>query len=264
MQTHHEQSRTAVCCLLCVTTLLVLAVLPDAFSQTGGAYDLTWNTTDGGGISSAAGGAYSLGGTIGQPDAGTASGGAYALTGGFWGIANQAPSAALQLTSAVSRKAHGSAGTFDIPLPLVGESGVECRSSSSTHTVVFTFSNNVVSGAASMTGGTGSVSGSPTFATNTMTVNLTGVTDVQKITVNLSGVTDSSAQVLPDTSVSMNVLAGDTNGNKSVSASDIGQTKGQSGASITNSNFRQDVVPNGSIGASDISLVKSRSGQFVP
>jgi hypothetical protein len=47
-------------------------------------FDLTWNTIDGGGIMFATGGAYSLGGTIGQPDAGTMSGGSYTLNGGFW------------------------------------------------------------------------------------------------------------------------------------------------------------------------------------
>ena len=133
-----------------------------------------------------------------------------------------------------------------------------------THTLVFTFSNDIVNGNASVTSGTGSVSGSPAFATNTMTVNLTGVTDVQKITVTLSGVTGSLNQMLPDTAVSMNVLAGDTNGNKTVNATDIGQTKAQSGVAVTTANFRQDVTPNGSINASDIGLVKSRSGQSVP
>ena len=170
----------------------------------------------------------------------------------------------LRLSSAVSRKTHGGAGDFDIPLPLTGEPGVECRSSSGNHTLVFTFDNSIVSGNASVALGTGSVLGSPTFSANTMTVNLTGVADVQKVTVNLSGVTDSVAQVLPDTAVSMNLLIGDTNGNKSVSASDIGQTKAQSGIAVTAANFRQDVTPNGTINASDIGLVKSRSGQFVP
>jgi hypothetical protein len=97
-----------------------------------------------------------------------------------------------------------------------------------------------------------------------MTVNLTGVADVQKITVTLSGVTDSLGQVLPNTAVSMNLLNGDTSGNKMVNASDIGQTKAQSGVPVTNANFRQDVTPNGTINASDIGLVKSRSGQSVP
>lgn len=59
-----------------------------ALAQTGGGYDLTWSTIDGGGGTSN-GGAYTLGGTIGQPDAGTLSGGTYTLIGGFWNDALQ-------------------------------------------------------------------------------------------------------------------------------------------------------------------------------
>jgi hypothetical protein len=54
-----------------------------ALSQTGGQYDLGWNTIDGGGGVSS-GGEYILRGTIGQPDAGVMSGGDYELAGGFW------------------------------------------------------------------------------------------------------------------------------------------------------------------------------------
>ena len=130
--------------------------------------------------------------------------------------------------------------------------------------MVVTFSNTVVSGNASVTSGTGSVAGSPAFSGNTMTVNLTGVADVQKLTVNLSNVTDSFAQVLPDTAVSMNMLIGDTSGNKTVNASDVGQTKAQSGLSVTATNFREDVIPNGLINVSDISQVKADAGHGVP
>jgi hypothetical protein len=48
-------------------------------------YSLDWWTVDGGGTTSSTGGNYSLGGSIGQPDAGTSSGGTYTLDGGFWG-----------------------------------------------------------------------------------------------------------------------------------------------------------------------------------
>ena len=51
-------------------------------------YDLSWYTIDGGGATSSTGGSYSLGGTIGQPDAGVLSGGTYTLNGGFWGGAS--------------------------------------------------------------------------------------------------------------------------------------------------------------------------------
>ena len=176
-------------------------------------------------------------------------------------VARLAP---LQLLSASSRKTHGAAGDFAVNLPLAGEPGVECRSSGGSHTLVFTTNNNLVSGNASVTAGTGAVSGAPTFSGNTMTVNLTGVTDVQKITVNLANVTDSFGQVLPSTGVSVNMLIGDINGSKSVSASDIGAVKAASGAPADATRFRADVVVSGSITASDIGLVKSRSGQNVP
>ena len=58
----------------------------------------------------------------------------------------------------------------------------------------------------------------------------------------------------------MGGLAGDTNGNGSVNASDVSQTKAQSGVAVMASNFRTDVNSNGSINASDVSNVKSRSG----
>jgi hypothetical protein len=50
-------------------------------------YSLDWYTIDGGGATpgGSTGGSFSLGGSIGQPDAGVLSGGTYTLAGGFWG-----------------------------------------------------------------------------------------------------------------------------------------------------------------------------------
>lgn len=63
---------------------LLLIVTPVVVAQTGGNFGLTWFTVDsGGGLSQ--GGAYTVHGTIGQPDAGTLNGGSYTLAGGFWG-----------------------------------------------------------------------------------------------------------------------------------------------------------------------------------
>ena len=63
--------------------LLVLAASA-AWGQSGGPYDLTWSTVDGGGATPLAGGQFSLGGTAGQPDAGALHGGPLAVLGGFW------------------------------------------------------------------------------------------------------------------------------------------------------------------------------------
>ena len=154
-------------------------------------------------------------------------------------------SCGFQLSSAVSRKTHG--GTpFDIDLPLTGAPGVECRSGGAggNHTIVFTFSNPVVSGSATVTTGTGTA-GAATFSGNTMTVPLTGVADQQKITVTLNGVTDNSSHVLASTPVSMNVLLGDTTGNKIVNSTDVSQTKVQSGVAVSSANFRNDTNVSG-------------------
>ncbi len=55
-----------------------------ARAQSGGTFDLSWSTVDGGGGASS-GGSYTLMGTIGQHDAGGQAGGGYTLVGGFWG-----------------------------------------------------------------------------------------------------------------------------------------------------------------------------------
>ncbi len=171
----------------------------------------------------------------------------------------------LQLASAVSSKVHGGAGTFDIPLPLSGSPGVECRSGGANgdYTLVFTFSNNLTSGNASVSSGIGSVSGAPVVSGHTITANLTGVANVQTLAVNLSSVTDQFSQVLPDTQVSVTMLIGDTSGNSMVNAGDVAQTKGQSGQPVAGGNFRTDANASGTINAADVAIVKSHSGESV-
>ncbi|GMU37950.1 MAG: hypothetical protein AMXMBFR22_21410 [Phycisphaerae bacterium] len=62
-----------------------VAVLMLSAATRGQDYAIPWFTIDGGGHISSSGGAYTLGATIGQPDAGAVmSGGAYVLAGGFW------------------------------------------------------------------------------------------------------------------------------------------------------------------------------------
>ncbi|MGD8967535.1 MAG: hypothetical protein PVI07_08505 [Anaerolineae bacterium] len=67
-----------------LTAALALLLLVSMTSAQGG-YDLSWWTVDGGGHTLSTGGDYTLGGAIGQPDAGLLRGGDYTLGGGFWG-----------------------------------------------------------------------------------------------------------------------------------------------------------------------------------
>jgi hypothetical protein len=179
---------------------------------------------------------------------------------------------AVPLTSVVSRKAHGTAGTFDISLPLDSNPGIECRDGGPNreYTLVFTFGANLTSvGSATVTsvGGFGeaTISGSMINPSNLKqyVVNLTGVTDGQYLQVTLSNVNVAGART-DNISQFMGVLIGDTTGNGSVNSGDVGQTKAQTGRTLTNTNFREDVNASGAISASDVSFVKFRSGNALP
>jgi uncharacterized repeat protein (TIGR01451 family) len=178
-------------------------------------------------------------------------------------------------TVVVSRKIHGTAGTFDIAL-LPPAPGIECRTGGATgdHTVVVTFALPVtVSGngtvKAQVTSGTGQVGSGGVANGNAVTVSgaavtvpLTNVANAQRLTITIFGVSDGTNA--GDVNVPMAVLLGDTTANGSVNSSDISQTKAQSGTVPTASTFRTDVTVNGLINSSDISTVKSKSGTALP
>ena len=165
-----------------------------------------------------------------------------------------------KVTSAVSRKVQG-AGTFDVPLPLNGPTGIECRIGP-TYQMVVTFASSVTVGSAAVTCGTGSVGSISGNGTTTITVNLTGVSDVQRITVTLSSVSDGTNT--GDIPISMGVLVGDTTANGIVNAGDVALTKSQVGATVGAGNFREDVNANGTISSTDVAIVKSDIGHALP
>ena len=176
------------------------------------------------------------------------------------------PAASIVPVGAVSRKTHGSAGTFDVDLPLVGQPGIECRTggASGNHTVVITFAVPVTVTNATVTPGSGGTASLAGFSVNNteVTVNLTNVSNAQTLSINLLGVVGGSNS--GDVSVAMGVLAGDTTGNGFVNSSDISQTQSQSGQPVDLNNFREDVTVNGAINSSDISFVQSQSGTALP
>ena len=169
----------------------------------------------------------------------------------------------IQPTAAFSRKVHGGAGTFDIDLMPFSPAGIECRSggASGIYQMIVQFANPVTVGGASLVGGSGSVSGFSVSGA-TVTVNLMNITNAQTIFMKLTGVSDGTLS--GDVPVAMSVLIGDTSGNGSVTATDVTQTKLQSGQAVSASNFREDVIVNGSINGTDVSSVKSSSGTALP
>lgn len=85
--------------LSAVLTLVLGAAA--AHAQSGGAYELSRSTHSGGGLIPVTGGAYALGGSIGQADAGVLTGGEFSIVGGFWGSATTATTDIAPVTDAI-------------------------------------------------------------------------------------------------------------------------------------------------------------------
>jgi hypothetical protein len=174
----------------------------------------------------------------------------------------------IQLTGAASRKTHGSAGTFEINLPLTGNRGIECRSGgpNGDHTIVFSFTNALTSVEAASTS-CGSVSSSMIDSGNAhrYLVNITGCfANAQSITSTLIGVHDDHGNILPMASASIGLLLGDVTGNAVVTNTDVASVKAQVAAPVAWANFRSDVNANGIISNTDVSATKGQVGTQLP
>ena len=179
---------------------------------------------------------------------------------------------ALALTGVKSRKMHGTAGTFDLPIDTAQAFGasvtVEPRIIGNGHTIVFQFDGTVTAtGTASSMdafGPVGSVSAAITGAANTppnneVSVMLTGVPDNKRVTISLAQVNG-----VLDVAASMGFLVGDVNNTRSVNSIDISNVKARSGRSAASTLFPFDLNASGTINSSDISAVKARSGLTLP
>jgi hypothetical protein len=178
------------------------------------------------------------------------------------------------LNAVVSRKTHGTAGNFDIPLPLIGARGVECRTAghlpagaTGDHQLVFIFDNELTSVASATVtshnpgNATGSVVSSmvdPNDRHNYI-VNLTNVSNAQYLTVTLNSVVNPNATINV-VGPQMGVLLGDTTANGSVTNTDVGSVKAQVDPTtpITQTKVRQDVSANGFVTNTDVGTTKTQ------
>jgi RHS repeat-associated protein len=175
--------------------------------------------------------------------------------------ANDTSGAGPTLTAAVSRLTHGSAGTFDVTLPLSGAPGIEMRTQGGSYTLVLTFDRPVlVATSATIASGVGTVNGLPSFSGNTATVQLSGVADRQTITVeldNVIGMTGMTAKVF----VAMSVCIGDVNQDGAVTVDDVTLIQAMARHSVTASTFTRDINANGLIDGNDVSAGAASEGQ---
>jgi len=199
-----------------------------------------------------------------------------------WAIGNYVPSNGVartltvhyalppvQLLSAVSRKAHGTAGTFDIDLPLIGNPGIECRSGGANgdYTLVFTFANPLTSvGGASISSGTGSISTKNIDSNDARNyiVNLTGVTNAQVLKVGLTNVTDSAGDFTSAVSAQMGVLIGDVNASGDVDSADVFLVRQETLHNVDITNFREDINSSGDVDSADVFIARQQTLTSLP
>jgi hypothetical protein len=177
-------------------------------------------------------------------------------------LGNNACEGGIVPTGAVSRKTHGSAGTFDIDLPLSGSVGLESRSGGSptgNHTIVVTFPTNISAVASATCAGNPATT---SIAANQVTVNCTGVPNAQTVAINLLGVNDGVNT--GDVSIPMGVLLGDVNTTKRVDAADVSFVRQQTLQPISSSNFRADINATGRIDAADVSIARQQTLTSLP
>ncbi|MDD5199429.1 MAG: dockerin type I domain-containing protein [Terrimicrobiaceae bacterium] len=182
----------------------------------------------------------------------------------IWDVVSQQPKPPT-FASAVSREVQGGIN-YDIGLPQTGAAAVEGRAPvAGTYKLILTFDQNVISGTAAVTGGTGSVS-STSINGATMTVNLSGVANQQTLVVTASNVTNSVGQFLAGAAIKVRVLQGDVNGDGAVNAADLTGVRNAYGKSAGQAGFdpRADLNGDGAVNAADITSIRNNYGLQVP
>ena len=170
------------------------------------------------------------------------------------------------LQARLSRKAHGAAGSFDLPLDLApANPTTEPRSGGAggNHTIVFRFDKAVTGGTASVTSGA-ATAGAPTFSGNEMVVPLSGVTNQQYVTVVVSNVAGSDGSTGGSGSVRIGFLLGDVSQNRVVTVADIAQVNMQIAQPVTAANYLKDVNASGTLTVADKGIANIQITKALP
>ena len=176
--------------------LLLAALAPAALAQP---YTIVWSTVDGGGHGPITGGAYSLQGTIGQPDAsGAITGGTYTIAGGYWvpGVGALAPTVAAATSSNLT------ATTVDLGSNVTADGGSGITARGFVYSIQSTNSDPLIGGTGVtnvvVSGTTGALSASPaglapstTYAFKAYAMNIVGTTYSAVATFTTAGLTMS-------------------------------------------------------------------------
>ncbi len=170
--------------------------------------------------------------------------------------------------SAASRKVHGAAGTFDLPLSTVVPPAINHNPTTEprlgpAQTLVFTFDKPLNGATVSVTEGT-ATAGAPTFSGNSVVVGLTGVLNEQYVTVALTNVTATDGGTGGAATVRVGYLACDVNQTRVVSIADLGLVNAQLAQVVTAANYLKDVNFTGTLTVADKGITNANLTKSLP
>lgn len=166
------------------------------------------------------------------------------------------------LQSVASRKTHGAAGVFDLPLAADPANPTTEPRLGPAHLIVFTFDAPVTAATAALIEGSASL-GTPTWNGAEVDVPLTGVADAQYVTVALTGVATTAGTGGSGT-VRIGFLGGDANQSRAVTVADIGLVNAQLAQPVTAANFLRDINASGTLTVADKALANASATRALP
>jgi hypothetical protein len=170
-------------------------------------------------------------------------------------VTTGAPPTPPGLLGASSRKVHGVAGTFDLPLSFVAPPNINHNSTTeprqgSAQTIDFTFDKAITGATVSITEGV-ATAGAPTLNGNDVIVGLNNVIDQQYVTVSLANVASADGGTGGGGSVRVGFLAGDVNQTRVVTVADLGLVNTVLAQVVSAANYLKDVNASGTLTLAD-------------
>jgi len=164
----------------------------------------------------------------------------------------------LRIESVLSRKDHGAAGVFDLP---VTPGTVEPRAFDGTTELVVTFNQPPAAGNVTLQG-LGRIE-STTVDGNDLTVLIREVASPQWLTLSLAGFGSADGPNTLNETVTLGILAGDVSQDGVVNQTDVAGTKARIGTPVDTTNAIYDVNADGQISSQDSNLVTgAKRGQL--
>jgi hypothetical protein len=167
------------------------------------------------------------------------------------------------LMGAASRRVHGAAGAFDLPLGAVPTSPTTEPRQGPAQTIVFTFDKPIAAATAAVIEGIATAA-APIFVGNEVIVGLTGVTDQQYVTVSLTNVSAADGGTGASGSVRLGFLLGDVNQSRVVSVGDLGLVNAQLAQPVNAANFLKDVNATGTLTVGDKGITNANLTRALP